>query len=86
MAQERPVAATDYDSLETLSKNAVKEKQRFERLVMSKEDLLKMFEVRTLIYLNNHTDPRCSTTSTSCTLSTPRCLMAQKPLYTVAGP
>lgn len=43
---ERPVVPTDYPSLETLVKGAIKDKQRFERLVMTKEDLLKMFEVR----------------------------------------
>ncbi|KAG8958477.1 threonyl-tRNA synthetase [Tulasnella sp. 419] len=41
---ERAVTPADYPNLETLAKNAVKEKQKFERLIMSKEDLLKMFE------------------------------------------
>lgn len=40
------VQATDYDALETLAKSVVKDKQKFERLEVSKEDLLKMFEVR----------------------------------------
>ena len=35
----------DYPSLETLAKNVVKEKQKFERLVISKENLLEMFAV-----------------------------------------
>ena len=35
----------DYNALETLFKNAVKEKQPFERLVVSKEKLLEMFAV-----------------------------------------
>jgi len=39
------VQATDYEALETLAKGVVKEKQKFERLEVSKEDLLKMFEV-----------------------------------------
>ncbi len=43
---ERTVTPADYPNLETLSQNAVKEKQKFERLVMSKEDLLEMFHVR----------------------------------------
>ena len=34
----------DYPALNTLAKNIVKEKQAFERLVMSKEDLLEMFK------------------------------------------
>ncbi|CAE6492331.1 unnamed protein product [Rhizoctonia solani] len=42
--QERAVSSGDYPSLETLAKNAVKEKQRFERLVVSKETLLEMFK------------------------------------------
>ncbi|GAA6058628.1 hypothetical protein JCM10212_004039 [Sporobolomyces blumeae] len=41
---DRVVQATDYDALETLAKGVVKDKQRFERLEVSKEDLLKMFE------------------------------------------
>lgn len=40
------VLPTDYPALETLVKNVVKEKQKFERLVMTKEQLLEMFAVR----------------------------------------
>jgi threonyl-tRNA synthetase len=40
-----PVTNGDYPALEKLSEGAIKEKQRFERLVVSKENLLKMFEV-----------------------------------------
>ncbi|KAG8851649.1 threonyl-tRNA synthetase [Tulasnella sp. 330] len=40
---ERAVVPADYPALETLTKDAVKEKQKFERLVMTKEDLLEMF-------------------------------------------
>ncbi|KAF8717288.1 Threonyl and Alanyl tRNA synthetase, partial [Rhizoctonia solani] len=43
--QERAVSSGDYSSLETLAKNAVKEKQRFERLVVPKETLLEMFKI-----------------------------------------
>ncbi|RUS19679.1 hypothetical protein BC937DRAFT_87110, partial [Endogone sp. FLAS-F59071] len=39
-----PVTQGDYSALETLAKNAVKEKQPFERLVVSKPDLLEMFK------------------------------------------
>jgi threonyl-tRNA synthetase len=39
------VQGTDYEALETLAKSVVKDKQKFERLEVSKEDLLKMFEV-----------------------------------------
>lgn len=41
--QDRPVVPADYPNLETLSNSATKEKQKFERLVMKKEDLLEMF-------------------------------------------
>lgn len=40
------VSQNDYESLETVVKNVIKEKQPFERLEISKEDLLKMFKVR----------------------------------------
>lgn len=40
------VTPADYPALETLVKSVVKEKQKFERLVVSKENLLKMFAVR----------------------------------------
>jgi len=42
------VAQTDYEALETLAKGVVKDKQKFERLEVSKENLLKMFEVRSI--------------------------------------
>ncbi|KAL0574072.1 threonyl-tRNA synthetase [Marasmius crinis-equi] len=41
--QERPVLEADYPALEKLAEMAVKDKQKFERLVVSKENLLKMF-------------------------------------------
>ncbi|SCU82418.1 LANO_0B06150g1_1 [Lachancea nothofagi CBS 11611] len=40
---ERTVSQADFPNLESVAKNVIKEKQKFERLVMSKEDLLKMF-------------------------------------------
>ncbi|KAM0755040.1 tars protein [Meredithblackwellia eburnea MCA 4105] len=43
MPDERMVQSADYPSLETLAKNIVKEKQKFERLVLTKEQLLEMF-------------------------------------------
>ncbi|GAA5828434.1 hypothetical protein JCM11251_006248 [Rhodosporidiobolus azoricus] len=43
MNGDRVVAQTDYESLETLAKSVVKDKQKFERLEVSKENLLKMF-------------------------------------------
>jgi len=41
---DKPVAPADFPALETLSKKIVGEKQRFERLVVSKENLLEMFK------------------------------------------
>ncbi|KIY49829.1 tars protein [Fistulina hepatica ATCC 64428] len=41
--EDRPVASSDYPMLEKLTDSAIKDKQRFERLVVSKENLLKMF-------------------------------------------
>ncbi|EPX72358.1 cytoplasmic threonine-tRNA ligase Trs1 [Schizosaccharomyces octosporus yFS286] len=40
---ERVVTSEDYKGLETLAKQAIKQKQPFERLVLSKERLLEMF-------------------------------------------
>ncbi|EIW79924.1 threonyl-tRNA synthetase [Coniophora puteana RWD-64-598 SS2] len=42
-ATRRPVSNTDYPALEKLTDMAVKEKQKFERLVVPKETLLEMF-------------------------------------------
>ncbi|KAF9358674.1 threonyl-tRNA synthetase [Mortierella sp. AD094] len=45
MQEDRPaVSQDDYQSLEALAKNIVKEKQPFQRLVVKKEDLLEMFK------------------------------------------
>ncbi|KAF9175549.1 threonyl-tRNA synthetase [Mortierella sp. AD011] len=45
MQEDRPVVSQDdYQSLEALAKNIVKEKQPFQRLVVKKEDLLEMFK------------------------------------------
>ncbi|KAL1670281.1 hypothetical protein GGF50DRAFT_94427 [Schizophyllum commune] len=41
--EDRPVQPSDYPALEKVSEKAIKEKQKFERLVVSKENLLKMF-------------------------------------------
>ncbi|KAG9084558.1 threonyl-tRNA synthetase, partial [Ceratobasidium sp. 370] len=45
--QDRTVAAGDYPALETVAKSAMKDKQRFERLVVPKETLLEMFKAST---------------------------------------
>ncbi|KAG2108456.1 uncharacterized protein F5147DRAFT_745755 [Suillus discolor] len=41
--EDRAVTNADYPALEKLSESAVKDKQKFERLIASKEDLLRMF-------------------------------------------
>ncbi|KAJ2018462.1 threonyl-tRNA synthetase [Coemansia sp. S16] len=41
---ERKVLPSDFAPLESLANKAIKEKQPFERLMLSKEDLLRMFE------------------------------------------
>lgn len=46
----RQVSSNDYSSLDTLTKNIVKEKQPFIRLEMSKEDLLEMFKVLLTVF------------------------------------
>ncbi|EMD37085.1 hypothetical protein CERSUDRAFT_84103 [Gelatoporia subvermispora B] len=43
MSTERPVSNTDYPALEKVADSAIKEKQKFERLVVPKETLLEMF-------------------------------------------
>jgi threonyl-tRNA synthetase len=42
------VSLTDYPALEKVSESAVKDKQKFERLVVKKETLLEMFAVRNI--------------------------------------
>lgn len=41
---QRVVLASDYAALEKLAQNVVKDKQKFERLEMTKEELLEMFK------------------------------------------
>ena len=43
--EDRPVIQADYPSLEKVSELAIKEKQKFERIVVPKETLLEMFGV-----------------------------------------
>lgn len=42
----RVVTNADYPALEKIAESAVKDKQKFERLLVSKENLLDMFSVR----------------------------------------
>ncbi|KAJ6475791.1 hypothetical protein C8R47DRAFT_985981 [Mycena vitilis] len=41
--EDRPISISDYPALEKVSEAAIKEKQKFERLVIKKETLLEMF-------------------------------------------
>lgn len=68
MAMDGAVQSTDYPALETLSKNAVKEKQRFERLVVKKEDLLEMFQYNKYkqYFINTKVPDGTSTTVYRC--------------------
>ena len=45
---DRAITSADYPVLEKLSEGAIKEKQKFERIMVPKETLLKMFEVPSL--------------------------------------
>jgi threonyl-tRNA synthetase len=49
----RPVTNADYPALEKVAELAIKDKQKFERLVVSKENLLKMFGVRVFLFCNS---------------------------------
>lgn len=44
LPEAAPVYETDYKPLENIANKAIKEKQVFQRLIVSKENLLKMFE------------------------------------------
>ena len=86
----RAVVNSDYPALEKVADLAIKEKQKFERLVVPKETLLEMFGVRLLytrIYWNGASswDEGHSTTSTRNISSRPR-FPTEPPLpYTAAG-
>jgi threonyl-tRNA synthetase len=74
MAMERAVSQTDFSSLETLTKRAITEKQVFERLEVSKENLLEMFKVFCFLI---------STTNIKCILLTTKSPTGQAPLFIV---
>lgn len=85
--EDRPVTTADYPSLEKISELAIKEKQKFERLVVSKEVLLEMFGVRAftsnpIVFLTVH----ISTTSTRSSSSSRRSPTAHPLRCIVAGP
>ena len=88
VAMRRPVASTDYPALEKIADMAIKEKQKFERLVVPKETLLEMFNVRGVHPLYrpstlNDALPVNSTTNTRSTSSRPKSPMEPLRLSTV---
>ena len=85
--QDRPVVNTDYPVLEKVADMAIKEKQKFERLVVPKETLLEMFGVRASdLGFVAYADVLYSTTSTRSISLRPRFLTARPRLSTAAGP
>ena len=86
----RPVASTDYPALEKVADMAIREKQKFERLVVPKETLLEMFAVRTNLPCRSRRDliplPAISITSTRSISSSPKSPMARPRPCTAAGP
>lgn len=83
----RPVSNTDYPALEKVSEHAIKEKQKFERLVVSKENLLEMFNVRRPIFFSlPYLTTFNSTINTSSTSSRRKFRMAAPPQCIVVAP
>jgi len=83
----RAVTNADYPVLEKLSEGAIKEKQKFERIVVPKETLLKMFEVGLVVVLETLVLTwRFSTTSIRSISLRPRSLTAPPPLSIAAAP
>lgn len=56
---DRNILESDIRPLEDLSKIVIKEKQKFERLVLSKETLLEMFRVRSVAFQGSCSDLEC---------------------------
>ena len=82
---ERVVQSADYPALEKLSDLAIKEKQKFERILVSKEKLLEMFGVRFerhMLLSPLALTQGSSTTSTRSTSSSRRSLMVARRRYT----
>lgn len=83
----RPVVNSDYPAIEKVADLAIKEKQKFERLVVPKETLLEMFAVSLrCIYASMSVDRRRpSTTNTRSTSSKARSPMVPPRRFTAAG-
>lgn len=85
--EDRPVTTADYPALEKLSELAVKDKQKFERIVVPKETLLKMFEVCDAFQgLSAVLNLVYSIINTNNTSSRPKFRMGPPPLYIDAVP
>lgn len=83
----RPVSNADYPALEKVSESAIKEKQKFERLVVSKDNLLEMFNARHRIFFSlTHLTTFDSITNTSNTSSRPKFRMAALPRCIAVAP
>ena len=84
----RAVTNAVYPALEKVSESAIKDKQKFERLVVPKETLLEMFAVRfmPLVVSSLWPDPWYSTTNTKSISSNLRSPMARPRQYTDVVP
>ena len=84
----RAVMSADYPVLEKLSEMAIKDKQKFERIVVPKETLLEMFGVS--FFILQHSDIMlirfASTTNIRSTSLRPKYPTARPPRYTAVGP
>lgn len=86
--EDRPVTTADYPSLEKLFDTVLKEKQKFERLIVPKETLLEMFAVRINCVCNvqqSDSFVMYSTTNTRSSLLNRRYPTEPLQLYTAAG-
>jgi hypothetical protein len=84
----RAVTTADYPALEKVSESAIKDKQKFERLVVPKETLLEMFAVRVISFVVSilWVYSQCSIINIKNTLSKRRYPTAHPPLYTDVVP
>ena len=83
----RPVTNADYPVLEKLSESAIKDRQKFERLVVSKEKLLEMFNVPFPFHsFQTYAHTLASITNISNISSKQKSRMVVLPLSTVVDP
>ena len=82
---DRNILESDLPALENVSKTAIKEKQKFERLSLPKETLLEMFRVRSRDYrARGWLTHSLSTTNTRSISFSPKSPMASPPPFTDA--